>query len=381
MIVLHVISSISRRGGGPSRSSQGLVAGLRAAGVDAWLMTLSHGEEPWIKGVDKFINGESFKAALEKVKPDIAHLHGIWQLELHRCASLCRQRGIPYVIAPRGMLEPWSLKAKWLKKRIARFLYQDNDLRKAAALHATAESEAEQFRKLGFKNPTIVSANGVNVPEGERFRIRKEECKIENGSEDKAQMPRRALFVSRMHMKKGVLELVEAWAMVKPYGWECELVYTVNGDEERQYETQVKARAQELGLENQFIFTGSLDDDAKWAAYARADLFVLPTYSENFGLVVAEALWAGLPVITTKGTPWQELVIRHCGWWVDLPPRESLVAALREASNSPRETLLAMGARGRQLVEEKYQWSAIGKKMAVAYAQLLRADLSKGCLK
>ena len=150
MKVLHVISSISRQGGGPSRSSQGLVAGLCAAGVEAWLMTLRHGESPWIKGVDKFVNGGSFEEALTRIKPDIVHLHGIWQYELHRCAVICRRKRIPYVIAPRGMLEPWSLRAKWLKKRIARFLYQDRDLKKAAALHATAESEAEQFRKLGF---------------------------------------------------------------------------------------------------------------------------------------------------------------------------------------------------------------------------------------
>ena len=150
MCILHVKSSISRQGGGPSRSSQGLVAGRCAAGVDAWLMTLRHGERPWIKGVDKFVNGGFFEEALTRIKPDIVHLHGIWQYELHRCAVICRRKRIPYVIAPRGMLEPWSLRAKWLKKRIARFLYQDRDLKKAAALHATAESEAEQFRKLGF---------------------------------------------------------------------------------------------------------------------------------------------------------------------------------------------------------------------------------------
>ena len=86
---------------------------------------------------------------------------------MHKVAVMCRKAGVPYVIAPRGMLEPWSLKQKWLKKRIARWLYQDRDLKLAAALHATAESEADQFRKLGFKNKIIVSPNGVNVPEGE----------------------------------------------------------------------------------------------------------------------------------------------------------------------------------------------------------------------
>lgn len=599
MTALHVISSISRQGGGPSRSSQGLVAGLCAAGVDAWLMTLDHGEKPWINGVDKFINGGSFEAAVAQVKPDIVHLHGIWQYELHRCAVICRRNHIPYVIAPRGMLEPWSLKTKWLKKRIARFLYQDNDLKKAAALHATAVSEAEQFRRLGFDNPVIISPNGVNLPmeseeagsrrrrfaevkvskwlegvseesfcvalerlvdekmavgeyrfkklddrvtategarrffvefsrkivelndgrcvyfvpdsramdrnggdadrcwaeysfhavsnggakvfgkgynerwfnphkiaglaalestlkaercivrlnptsrfdaimfvggspAGLRYRIvtrldefgnmdanltevtfeasSKKEKKtprlvslteavqavvhhqIATGSypSDKGRISnfagqrkggaeersgdasaRRALFVSRMHAKKGVLELVEAWARMKPQDWQCELVYTLNGEEERVYEAKVRTRIRELGLEAQFILTGPLNDDAKWAAYARADLFVLPTYSENFGIVVAEALWAGVPVITTKGTPWQELEECHCGWWIDLPPKASLDAALREAMALPQETLRAMGVRGRRLVEEKYTWKAVCDTMVEGYRRIV----------
>lgn len=605
MTVLHVIGSISRQGGGPSRSSQGLVAGLCSAGVVAWLMTLRRGEVPWIKGVGKFINGGSFEEALAQAKPDIVHLHGIWQYELHRCSVICRRRGIPYVIAPRGMLESWSLKTKWLKKRIARLLYQDNDLKKAAALHATAESEAAQFRRLGFCNPVIISPNGVNLPveaeetgsrrrrfaeekvakwldgvseesfcaalerlvdekmtAGEyRFKklddrvtategarrffvefsrkivelndgrcvyfvpdprawdrnggdadrcwaeysfhavsnggakvlgkgynerwfnphkvagfselestLKAEQCivrlnpasrfdtimfvgealaglryrivtrldefgnmdanltevtfeasskkekktprlvslteavqavvhhQIATGSypSDKSRISnfvclrkggaeaekagdgsaRRALFVSRMHAKKGVLELVEVWARVNPQGWQCELVYTLNGEEERAYEAKVKARIKELGLETQFILTGPLNDDDKWAAYARADLFVLPTYSENFGIVVAEALWAGVPVITTKGTPWQELEDHRCGWWIDLPPKESLEAALREAMSLPRESLHAMGERGRQLVEEKYTWKAVCDAMVKGYRRIVDGKMN-----
>lgn len=376
MKVLHVISSISRQGGGPSRSSQGLVAGLCAAGVEAWLMTLRHGESPWIKGVDKFVNGGSFEEALTRIKPDIVHLHGIWQYELHRCAVICRRKRIPYVIAPRGMLEPWSLRAKWLKKRIARFLYQDKDLRCAAALHATAESEAAQFRKLGFKNYCIVSPNGVNLPEGDLGLGERCRCTADC---------RRALFVSRMHPKKGVLELVEAFSrLVVSHqslvvnNWVCELVYTVNGEFEKGYEAKVKARVKELGLEDKFIFTGPLNDDAKWDAYNRADLFVLPTYSENFGIVVAEALWAGVPVITTKGTPWSELEEYKCGKWIDLPAEGSNPStweALDEALGSMMVMSDAergeMGKRGRKLVEEKYTWEAVCGKMVEGYESIL----------
>lgn len=374
MKVLHVISGISKKSGGPSRSSQGLVAGLCEAGIDAWIHSFD-GAGPWVKGVRGFRQGESLDAAALK-EFDIVHIHGIWHPRLHDVAKLCRATKVPYVIAPRGMLEPWSLTQKWLKKRIARFLYQDRDLREAAALHATAESEAEQFRKLGFKNHCIVSPNGVNWPE------RKFERRVGAGK-------RRALFVSRMHVKKGVLELVEAWARVMPEGWCCELVYTMNGDDERAYEQKIKDRILALGMSYQdkdgniysttttttsnynFILIGPLDDEKKWDAYARADLFVLPTYSENFGIVVAEALWANVPVITTKGTPWSDLEREKCGWWIDLPAKESLDWALRDATSLPECDLAAMGRNGHQLVEVKYTWGAVCKEMIRGYEQIL----------
>ena len=114
MRVLHIITGISRASGGPSRSVQGLVAGLNAAGVETWLMTLDHGDEPWVEGVTHFANGEAFESVAAGVIPDIVHLHGIWSLALHRSVACCRRLSIPHVIAPRGMLEPWSLKQKWL---------------------------------------------------------------------------------------------------------------------------------------------------------------------------------------------------------------------------------------------------------------------------
>ena len=428
MKILHVISGISRDSGGPSRSSQGLVAAECRAGVDAWIYPFD-GAEPWIEGVRKFrvksrgqelgVRGQgedSLELGVEDLKEfDLVHIHGIWDPRLHNVAKMCRAAKVPYIIAPRGMLEPWSLKQKWLKKRIARFLYQDKDLKCAAALHATAESEAEQFRKLGFRNPVVISPNGVNLPKEEE--VRGQELGVRS-------QERRVLFVSRMHPKKGVLELVEAWGRLgvrsqelgvskgdrgQELGvrdWVVELVYTLNGEFEREYEAKVKARILELGMSYQdtdgsihkpeiekssnsdvhlhlssspnFIFTGPLNDDAKWDAYDRADLFVLPTYSENFGIVVAEALWVGVPVITTKGTPWSELEEYKCGKWIDLPAEgsnpstwealdEALVSVMAMSDAERGE----MGKRGKRLVEEKYTWEAVCKAMVDGYKKLL----------
>ena len=406
MKILHIISGISRSSGGPSRSSQGLVAAECRAGVDAWIYPFD-GAEPWIEGVRKYKPKGAELSAADLAQFDIVHIHGIWDPRLHNVAKMCRATKVPYIIAPRGMLEPWSLKQKWLKKRIARFLYQDKDLKCAAALHATAESEAEQFRKLGFRNPVVISPNGVNLPKEDGVR----------GQELGARsQERRVLFVSRMHPKKGVLELVEAWGRLvrslefrvqsselggessefgvqslglgdnsklttlnsKLNNWVVELVYTLNGEFEREYEAKVKARVQELGLEDKFIFTGPLNDDAKWDAYDRADLFVLPTYSENFGIVVAEALWARVPVITTKGTPWAELEEYKCGKWIDLPAEDSNPSTW-EALDEALDSVMAMsdaersemGMRGRKLVEEKYTWDAVCKAMVRGYESCL----------
>ena len=179
--------------------------------------------------------------------------------------------------------------------------------------------------------------------------------------------------MSRMHPKKGVLELVEAFSRLVVSreslvvsGWCCELVYTVSGEFERAYEVKVKARVKELGLEDKFIFTGALNDDEKWAAYGRADLFVLPSYSENFGIVVAEALWAGVPVITTKGTPWAELENVKCGKWIDIGI-VPLAAALQECMAMSDDERRQMGDRGRRLVEENYTWGAVVKAMVKGY--------------
>ena len=400
MKVLHVIGKLGREFGGPSRSSQGLVVALRQMGVDAWLRSMDPSDRPWIPGV-QYLEEEVSIETIRKF--DLVHIHEIWYPSLHRVAVLCRKAGVPYVVAPRGMLEPWSLKQKWLKKRLARFLYQDNDLHLAAALHATAESEADQLRKLGFKNKIIVSPNGVNVPVGT----------FETKAKDKGEQ-RRVLFVSRMHPKKGVLELVEAWAKMRELErivgvggkengqWVCELVYTMNSEEEWAYEKKVKARILELGMSYQdkdgtvhsptptsnsnFIFTGPLDDTAKWAAYARADLFVLPTHSENFGIVIAEALWAGVPVITTKGTPWKGLLGEgegqgqgegegegegRCGWWIDVGV-EPLVTALSEAMVLTDEARAEMGRNGRKLVEAKYTWAAAAKSLVEGYEKLVK---------
>ena len=132
----------------------------------------------------------------------------------------------------------------------------------------------------------------------------------------------------------------------------------------------VLARLDQLGITQDWEFSDALDDVQKWEAYMSSDLLVHPSVSENFGITIAEGLAAGLPVIATKGTPWKELQEWGCGWWIDLGV-EPLVAALKEATSLDDGNRRQMGENGRRLVEEKYTWDAVVKKILVGYEEVL----------
>lgn len=166
--------------------------------------------------------------------------------------------------------------------------------------------------------------------------------------------------------------LLRAWARVQPDRWTLELV----GPSENGHRAQLEQQAAELGLDNAVVFSGPVDDADKWHKYAAADLFVLPTHSENFGIVVVEALAAGVPVLTTTGAPWQELEDHNCGWWVP-PEPDAIKNALATATAQDEDILAGMGRRGRSLVESTYTWAAVGRKMKEAYEWIVEGGSSR----
>ena len=125
------------------------------------------------------------------------------------------------------------------------------------------------------------------------------------------------------------------------------------------------------GMDDRFVFSGAVADEGKWSVYRRADCFVLPTHTENFGIVIAEALYAGLPVVTTTGAPWGELVAENCGWWIDFSVAD-IVVALREVLSLSDDQRRVMGYRGKALVERRYAWASIANMMVNEYATLLK---------
>lgn len=331
MTAVHTVASLSEGQGGLSRSVPALVASLTAVGVDAVLA----------------VGGDAPVA-----RADVAHVHGLWLPLHHAAARAARKARTPLIVAPRGMLEPWALAHKRLKKRVAWHLYQRRDLQMAAALHATSEAEVESIRRRGLTPPVALIPNGVEMPTELPGRVRGER--------------RRALFLSRIHPVKGLPLLVEAWARVRPSGWELLLA----GPDEGGHRAQIEALVRAAGLADVVTFAGPVSDTEKWALYRSADLFVLPTHSENFGLVVAEALGAGVPVLTTRGAPWRELETHACGWWTNVSA-DALADALRQATATPRADLDAMGERGQALVAERYGWHDVARRMLAVYEHVL----------
>lgn len=293
--------------------------------------------------------------------PLIIHDNGLWLPFNHLVARFARPYGIPRVASPHGMLEPWSLQQGGFKKQLAWHLYQHHDLRSAAAVLATAPQEAHNIRKkINHAPPIAVIPNGVTL----------------NGHFPRAQGPQHAppdqttkrtlLFLSRIHPKKGLLYLVEAWNRLRPDGWRVVIAGPDEGGHRREVEEAINAS----GRQHDFHFTGPVEGEAKWVLYDEADVFVLPTHSENFGIVVAEALVAGTPVITTRGTPWADLVQHRCGWWVDVGV-EPLTEALREAVATLPAEREAMGARGRALILDQYTWPQVAREMIEVYEWVL----------
>jgi glycosyltransferase involved in cell wall biosynthesis len=286
--------------------------------------------------------------------PQLLHSNGIWSGFCHRVTCFARQREIPLVISPRGMLEPWALKHKAWKKKAAWLLYQKRDLQRAIAFHATAESEAHHIRELGFRQPIAVIPNGV-----EPIAYHEQDTGLTHRSKQ------RALFLSRLHPKKGLPMLLEAWAALQPSSWE--LVIAGNDHDGQRDMEQLAAS---LGLQNSVRFIGPAYSENKHTLYRESDLFILPSHSENFGIVVAEALQYGLPVITTTGTPWEELHTHQCGWWVS-PDVETISTALKQAFSTPTEQLRQMGRNGQVLVQQKYMWPHIARNMLSFYHWVL----------
>jgi glycosyltransferase involved in cell wall biosynthesis len=366
MKIVATIAALHARVGGPARTVPALCQAIASAGADVELITISEGEacnpEDETNRSFKLTRvatrtgrysprtwHRQFKQALAKAAVEqetVLYDAGLWLPQNHFVSKFAQARGLPLIISPRGMLSKRALKVSRWKKRLAWLAYQKADLKRASVLHVTSEAEAEDCRQRGLIQPIAVVPNGIDMPPNSSRRVNS------NGR------VRSLLFLSRLHRIKGLKDLVEAWARVRPAGWRMVIAGPDEDGHQREIETLVKA----LGLSEQFDFVGPVGDKEKWELYASADLFVLPSYSESFGQVIGEALAAGVPVITTRATPWQKIESSRCGWWIETGV-ESLTKSLQAATRLGDSELNQMGQRGREMVLSNYSWQTSAERM------------------
>ena len=382
--VTHVVAGLHPRAGGPSRTVVQLADAIASQPeLVVTLLSQSLAGEATVASANSAVNRcviispsshairfalpirRELSQILHVNRPSIMHSHGLWTPANHWASRTARRHGIPLVIHPCGMLEPWALGHKVWKKRIGMALFQRKDLETARVLVATSSQEYESFRKLGLRQPVAVIPNGV-------------ELAISHDADAELSRPservRIALFLSRVHPVKGLLNLMHAWARLAPRGWRLRIA----GPDEGGHLAEVMALARQLEIAGSVEYIGEVDGKTKADVYRSADLFVLPTFSENFGVVVAEALAHGLPVITTRGAPWADLEAQRCGWWIDIGA-EPLAEALRTAMALSDDERRTMGERGREYVR-RYDWSAIARDTVAVYSWVLGMAERPACV-
>jgi glycosyltransferase involved in cell wall biosynthesis len=289
---------------------------------------------------------------------DVVHSQGFWLApNLHACVA-AQHHGRPLVLSPRGMFSTWTMAHKPWKYAAARAVGYLRKLGAVTCFHATSESEAKDIRRLGFRQPIAVVPNGIDLPDISDIRT---------PEQPQQERQRRVVFLSRIHPVKGIPTLLRAWQHIEAEFPEWELI--VAGPDEGGYLREVQALTAGLGL-HRVSFPGPAYGEAKTRLLRSADLFVLPTHSENFGFAIGEALAHAVPVITTTGAPWPGLLEHGCGWWIELS-EDNLIGAMREAATLARGRLVMMGVAARRYVEACYAWEAVGRATAEVYKWLV----------
>jgi len=414
--ILHVVALIQASTGGPAVSVTRLASEQAKLGHEVTLACLDYPhlgpqvKAPGVrvvsvKGNILAVRGRGWsprfrRVVIEEAKmADVVHNHGLWMWPNAYAREAAVAAGRPLIISPRGMLDSWSLNRSKLRKAVAWRLFEKKNLQSAALFHATAASEALSIKEilshrftrldtdsfsaedLGGKSgssekakeiPIVVAPNGVDLPD----LMRKPGREILESRFPELKDRRWVVFMSRLHPKKGIDVLLRSWARQKEESLgllgssSLSPVLILAGSDLIGYRKDVERMVKELGIEDSVVMTGEVVGEAKDCLLANADVFVLPSYSENFGIVVAEAMAWGRPVIASTGTPWKEVEEAGAGWWIE-PAEEALAGVLQEALGKRQEDLDAMGARGRALVGERYGWSVPAERLTKAYEEVL----------
>ncbi len=382
MRIVHVIATLDPEGGGPLAAVLSLAAAQAAMGddvsvfgylgrghsaLDPSVIAMARGVpivalpgHPPASGMATGDDAKRLIAQLDEISASPSfgylHLHGIWHGIVPFAASAARARGISYVLAPHGMLSPWALSIKPGKKKLALMLGRRKMITSAAWLHALSQAEVQGIRDGNFAATTHLVPNGVFLDEIDQHSVAgrgRVTLKGAVGEDDPY-----ILLLARLHPGKGADLLIDAFATLAPRHPTLKLVLA---GPDAGAMADLKAQAQRLSLSDRVVFPGAIYGDAKYGVLKDATCFCLPSEHEGFSMAIGEALAVGTPVVISEGCNFPEVGRERAGAIVKRDAKA--IAGAIECVLSNRAAALEAAARGRRLMESRYNWPAIAKRV------------------
>ncbi|MFN1835345.1 glycosyltransferase [Balneola sp. MJW-20] len=384
---LHIVTDLDNSFGGPAKSVPSLCNALKGQDIDVALFSANMRSEESNEFVDRYkLQWRSEKAILgnrfgyssklynrisKNISSDtVIHNQSLWTYPVYCGFRAARAKKVPLIVSPRSTLYRKSLENSSSIKKAARVLFVDRMLECASCIHATHTDELEQIRELGIKTPIAIIRNGIDTTE---FLNLKNKAAAREEFGFKAD-ERICLFLSRINKRKRLEELIMAFNVLADKYKKWSLL--IAGPMDHDYDKEVIGPLIDSLPDNiaeKIRFAGNLSGPHRLNAFAAADLFVLPTKFENFGMAIGEAMAAGLPVITTNGTPWTMLDEIGAGSCIDAG-LDGFREVLNEYFGKNADQLDAMGRIGNKHIIENYSWDNI----AIDFKSLYSWVLGKG---
>ena len=378
--ILHISNVVNKGGGGVSKVVNKLFSMQSESGLRASLWFWGNkADEEEILGEKDFqklnilaVNKNIlsfFKAAFllfkNKGNDLVVHQHGIF-LPIS-ILSIISTRNAKTIINPHGYLEPEKMKVSSFKKRIVLALYERRNLRKSKCLVACSKKEAISLREFGLKQPIAIVPNGIDANFIAHSLDNKKEIKNIFREKNNIDTDKKILlFLSRIHPFKGLEVFLKSIFIIRDDFRKNNWIFMIAGTDELNHEAELKDFVKEKEIQDIVMFVGPKFGKNKEEILDSADCFVLPSKGENFGIVVTEAMARGLPVITTKSTPWAALNQNNCGWCIERDEKE-FILTLKELFVTEDSKLLEMGKNGVRLVKNEYTWEKINSQFQNIY--------------
>ncbi|MBW4613778.1 MAG: hormogonium polysaccharide biosynthesis glycosyltransferase HpsP [Desmonostoc vinosum HA7617-LM4] len=388
MKILQIVPSISLIYGGPSQMVLELAPALAKEGVDVTILTTDSngdsGQKPLDVPLNRPIKQDGYEIIYFRCAPfrrykfsldllqwlkhhaqdfDIAHIHALFSPISSAAATVCRQYKLPYILRPLGTLDPADLRKKKQLKQLYVAILERRNLASAAAIHFTSKQEAKISERFGVATLDLVIPVGVSPIKEHSGSSFYKQLGIPND------LPL-ILFMSRIDPKKGLNLLIPALEKLLTNGYNFHFVLAGTNPQDPDYEQKIKSQIQNSPLRSHTTITGFVTGELKVSLLQAADLFVLPSYYENFGIAVAEAMVAGTPVVISDQVHIYQQVQDSESGWVGTTDVQALFELLQTALQNPQERQ-RRGLNAQKYALQHFSWDAIARQTIQAYNQII----------